>query len=466
MTAKILVVDDTPANVMLLQAKLTNEYYDVITAEDGYGALKQAKEHSPDLILLDVMMPGIDGFETCRRMKEDVEISHIPVVMVTALNSLADRVNGLQAGADDFLTKPIDDAALMARVRSLVRIKTLIDELRLRDKTGAEMGILSDDVNTFTKDVSGSRVLLVDDDRVQSKRIMDVLTKEFEVRLAEDSQASPEVAAKGDFDLVLVNTQLTDADGLRLALSMKTQEELRHTPLVIMVDEEERDVMLKGLELGVSDYISLPVDENELLARVKMQIRRKKYQDALKSNYRQTVSMAITDGLTGLYNRHFLSTHLSNMLDQAMTSKRPLAQLILDMDKFKNVNDTYGHDVGDEVLVALSKIIVDCIRSADLAVRYGGEEFVVLMPETDIMDAAPLAERIRSAVETTPFVVSHEVGQLHLTVSIGVSHLHLEGDTPEELHKRADEALYHAKNNGRNQVQFAVNSQLMSEGAE
>ncbi|MCH2547552.1 MAG: response regulator, partial [Alphaproteobacteria bacterium] len=112
MSALILVVDDTPANVMLLEAKLSNEYYDVVTAEDGFQAIKQAKEHSPDLILLDVMMPGMDGFETCRKMKADPEISHIPVVMVTALNSPEDRVNGLQAGADDFLTKPIDDAAL------------------------------------------------------------------------------------------------------------------------------------------------------------------------------------------------------------------------------------------------------------------------------------------------------------------------------------------------------------------
>lgn len=458
MSAKILVVDDTPANVMLLEAKLTNEYYDVVTAVDGFQAIQQAKAHSPDLILLDVMMPGMDGFETCRQMKADSSISHIPVVMVTALNSPQDRVNGLEAGADDFLTKPIDDAALMARVRSLVRIKTLIDELRMRDKTGAEMGVLGQGGdNSFIKDVSGSKVLLIDDDTVQSKYIGDILAARYKVTVVDKVDDTLRVALSDQFDCILVSTQLLDVDGLRLAMHLKTKEELRHVPLIIFVDEEERDVMLKGLELGVNDYISLPVDMNELHARVQTQIRRKKYQDALKSNYQQTISMAITDGLTGLYNRHFLATHLNNMVSHALHTGRPLSQIILDMDHFKRVNDTYGHDVGDEVLIRLGKIIVNAIRSADLAARYGGEEFVVLMPETDVFDAAEVAERIRLAVETTPFVVSHAVGKLNLTVSVGVSHLRTDGDTAQDLHKRADEALYRCKELGRNQVQLAIN---------
>lgn len=457
MSALILVVDDTPANVMLLEAKLNNEYYDVVTAADGFEALKQAKEHSPDLILLDVMMPGMDGFETCRQMKADHEISHIPVVMVTALNSPEDRVNGLQAGADDFLTKPIDDAALMARVRSLVRIKTLIDELRLRDQTGAEMGVLGEKNNSFTMDVSGSRVLVIDDDGVQSKYILDALAQKFQVELLTKIDDTIKVAAEGAFDCILISTQLAEVDGLRLAMHLKTKDELRHVPLIIMVDEEEREVMLKGLELGVNDYISLPPDMNELLARVQTQIRRKKFQDALKSNYQQTINMAITDGLTGLYNRHFLSTHLNNMVKQALQMGRPLSHIILDVDKFKSINDTYGHDVGDEVLIQLGKIVVNAIRSADLAARYGGEEFVVLMPETDIFDAAEVAERIRLSVERTPFKVSHAVGELRITVSVGVSHLRNDKDTSHELHKRADEALYRCKENGRNQVQLAVN---------
>ena len=149
MTAQILVVDDVPANVKLLEAKLASEYYDVISAKDGFEAIEKTKEHKPDLVLLDVMMPGMDGFEVCKKLKEDIEVSHIPIVMVTALSEKSDRLKGLDAGADDFITKPINDVALFARVKSLVRIKMLLDEVRLRDKTSIEMGIQPEVNNAF-----------------------------------------------------------------------------------------------------------------------------------------------------------------------------------------------------------------------------------------------------------------------------------------------------------------------------
>jgi two-component system cell cycle response regulator len=186
MTAQILVVDDVQANIKLLEAKLSSEYYDVISAKDGFEAISQAKEHKPDLILLDVMMPGMDGFETCKKLKEDAELSHIPVVMVTALSEKSDRLKGLESGADDFLTKPINDMALFARVRSLIRIKLLLDELRLRDKTSLQMGIQPSKENAFISDVSGAKILLVDDDEVQGKQIMAKLSETYTVEWKKD----------------------------------------------------------------------------------------------------------------------------------------------------------------------------------------------------------------------------------------------------------------------------------------
>lgn len=452
MPALVLVVDDVPANVKLLEAKLTNEYYDVVTAKDGFEAIEQAKKCKPDLILLDVMMPGIDGFETCRKIKEDYEISHIPVVMVTALSESSDRVKGLEAGADDFLTKPINDIALFARVKSLVRIKVLLDELRLRDQTGMQMGVLEEGKNTFTSDVSGSRILVIDDDVVQLKKIVDRLAIDFKVEGASKPDAAMNVAVNGNFDLIIISTQLSDTDGLRLAAHFKSQEEIRNLPILILVDEDDQRAMLKGLEMGINDYIILPVDGNEMLARVKTQIRRKKYQDTLRSNYQQTINRAITDGLTGLYNRHYLNTHLDNLVRHALNNNKPLSLMIMDMDHFKQVNDNYGHDTGDEILKLLSEIIIKSIRSADLAARFGGEEFVVLMPETEAQQAKDVAERIRKTVETTDMKVSHAVGSLKKTISIGVAFLNEMGDSGPALLKRADEVLYKAKHGGRNMV--------------
>ncbi|MGE0755077.1 MAG: PleD family two-component system response regulator [Alphaproteobacteria bacterium] len=452
MTAQILVVDDVVANIKLLEAKLASEYYDVLSAKDGYEALERAKQNMPDIILLDVMMPGMDGFETCRKLKEDPELAHIPVVMVTALSEQSDRLKGLESGADDFLTKPINDMALFARVKSLVRIKVLLDELRLRDKTGLQMGIKPIEANT---NVDGSKVLLLDDDEVQGKQVVTRLKEIYDVQWEKESENALQKAVDGKFDAIVISTLLMDADGLRLASQIKGHEETRNIPLLVLVDEDDQRIMLKALEMGMNDYLTVPVDRNEMAVRLKTQIRRKKYQDALKSQYQQSMSMAVTDGLTGLYNRHYLNIHLENMVQQSLQHHKNLALAIMDMDHFKSVNDTYGHDAGDLVLKQLADRIIQAARSTDLIARFGGEEFVVLMPETDPQNALNAASRLRELVENTPFRLDDGT-ELTRTVSIGIANLHPEGDAPEALLKRADEALYSAKHSGRNTVKTST----------
>lgn len=453
MTALVLVVDDIPANVKLLEAKLSSEYYDVVSATDGFEAIKEAKIHKPDIILLDVMMPGMDGFETCKKIKEDPEISHIPIVMVTALSEKSDRLKGLDSGADDFLTKPINDMALFARVKSLIRIKMLLDELRLRDKTSTQMGIESD--NDMLSDVSGAKVLLVDDDAIQGKQIVAKLGETYTVEWLEEVEDAVAKSMADEYDAILISTTLGDIDGLRLASQIKSQEETRNVPLLVLVDEDDTRLMYKSLELGINDYLTMPIDRNEMTARVRTQIRRKRYQEALRCNYQKSISMAVTDGLTGLYNRHYLDTHLSNMVLEGLKNSKPLALMIMDMDHFKEVNDTHGHDAGDMILKQLAEIIINTVRSSDLAARFGGEEFVVLMPETDSQAATTTASRVREAVESADFKINAQGDTIKKTISIGVSTMKPDGDTGEDLMKRADTMLYEAKNGGRNQVKIA-----------
>lgn len=455
MTARILVVDDILPNIKLLEIKLKSEYYDVLTAQDGYQAIEAARTELPDLILLDVMMPGIDGFETCRQLKDDPEVAHIPVVMVTALNQPSDRVKGLEAGADDFITKPINDTALFARVKSLVRIKTLIDELRLRDRTEVQMGF-TDNTYQGQLDVSGSSITVIDDDIVQGKQVCEALAPLYKAELIDDPVEDDGRIFAGEPDLLIVSTQLVDADGLRLCSRLKSHENTRAVPILMVIEEDDERSLIKGLEIGVNDYIVSPLDMNELQARVRTQLRRKQYQDALRSNYRKSISMAITDNLTRLYNRYYLDTHLGNMISQAHHGRRPFSVMIMDVDHFKLVNDTYGHQSGDEVLEQMAQIILQSTRSTDLAARFGGEEFVVVMPETDIHMAETVAQRIRAKVEQTPFRLTHEVGQLNKTISIGLAQLGGPEDTGADILRRADEALYTAKQNGRNQVRLAA----------
>ncbi|MES2906258.1 MAG: PleD family two-component system response regulator [Pseudomonadota bacterium] len=450
MTARILVVDDLPVNVKLLEARLTAEYFDVVTANTGMAALEILEKTPCDLILLDVMMPEMDGFETCRRIKANQKTQHIPVVIVTALDQPADRVNGLEAGADDFLTKPISDIAMLTRVRSLVRLKQLTDELRLRTETTQEMGI---NLPASSHDFSGERgrILLVDDKPTSYERLMSAFRDKHHLEIETNPQEGLLRASEGVHDLIIVNLGLKDFDGLRLCSQIRSVERLRHLPILIIVEPDEQARLMRGLEMGVNDYLVRPIDRNELYARVATQIRRKRYTDYLRDTVQFSLEQAITDPLTGLHNRRYMESHLGALVTQTAARGKDLSLLVLDIDHFKAINDTHGHDAGDDVLREFARRMKKAVRGIDLVCRMGGEEFVVVMPEADISIAYTVAERIREKVAVVPFPIHDGTEFVQATISIGVAMLKA-GDTAEQLLKRADSALYAAKRNGRNRV--------------
>ena len=449
----MLIVDDIPTNVRLLEARLSAEYFDVVTAASGAEALKICEAGEIDIILLDVMMPEMDGFEVCKRLKADRRTHHIPVLMITALDQPSDRVRGLEVGADDFLTKPVDDVQLMARVKSLVRLKALTDELRARARTGQEIAI-EDAMRAMDKiNSEDGRILVVDTDTRQTERIRGYLGATNRI----DALANPADAAMavsgGDYELVLVSMALGDFDPLRVCSQMRTAELTRSLPIILIAEEEDRPRVVRGLDLGVNDFIMRPVERNELMARVRTQIRRQRYATELRQSVTNTLALAVTDELTGLYNRRYFDRHLAIMLEKAQAQERDMALMLIDMDFFKAVNDTHGHDTGDAVLREFADRLRRNIRGVDLACRFGGEEFVVLMPDTDYRQAQNVAERVRNAVAELSFEAAGG-RPLTVTVSVGVALNESEADTPEVMLKRADVALYRAKREGRNRVVF------------
>ena len=449
MSARILVVDDIEANVRLLQAKLEAEYYEVIPARDGPEALRLAVETRPDIALLDVMMPGMDGFEVCRRLRGDPATRHIPIVMVTALDGRRDRLTGLEAGADDFLTKPIDDVTLMARVRSLTRLKLVIDELRQREASGRRMGVI-EGVGARLNG-SGGRVIIADDSATQGRRILDELSIEHRPVL----ETTPEralVAARARADVLIVNIAAKGFDGLRLIAQARSDEATRHLPILAVWDPSEKTRAVKALEIGANDLLARPIDPEEMAARVKTLIRQKRYTDFLRHNLDHSLELAVTDPLTGLHNRRYMSGQLGALVKRATLGGDPVAALVIDIDHFKRVNDTFGHDVGDEVLREFAVRLATNVRAIDLACRLGGEEFVVIMPDSGLEAAHKVAERLRLHISGSPFRVQGADEPLSVTVSIGVAATLGDGDAPEALIKRADAAVYDAKRSGRNQV--------------
>jgi two-component system cell cycle response regulator len=461
MSARVLVVDDILPNVKLLEAKLASEYYDVLTATGGAEALQKVATQSPDIVLLDVMMPGMDGFEVCRRIKADPSTAHIPVVIVTALTDTADRIRGLEAGADDFLSKPLNDTALMSRVRSLVRLKMTVDEWRVRENTATQLGVVDKAATAMNEPVENAHILVIEDQSYESKKFQEVLIADNDtIDIVESGAQAMSMLNTNSYDLVAISLNLKNEDGLRFCSHLRSGDRTRSIPILMIANDDDMQRIAHGLEIGAHDYILRPVERNELLARIRSQIRRKRFQERLRSNFELSLSMALTDPLTGLYNRRYFEVHLQKLLSKNEESRKALAILALDIDHFRDFNNKYGHAVGDAVLKIFAARIKNSLRSFDLVARLGGEEFVVILPDISVEMAYFIGERLRRSIADEPFSVNVEGGAVKVTTSVGGAIISAGENEMEGALKRADDALYKAKELGRNTVVFDKKGQI------
>ena len=252
----------------------------------------------------------------------------------------------------------------------------------------------------------------------------------------------------------MVSLNLDNEDGLRLCSHLKSNERSRAVPIMMMGTDEDMKRIAHGLEIGVNDYLIRPLERSELLARSRTQIRRKRFQERLRASFEVSLSMALTDSLTGLYNRRYLEVHLEKLLKKNQENNKAMAVMMIDIDHFKPVNDTYGHKAGDEALKIFSKRLVDNLRSFDLVARLGGEEFVVILPDISERRTYMVAERLRRAVQDELFEVGAPEGPIKVTTSIGAAIIEPGEHTVQQVLERADKMVYNAKESGRNSVVF------------
>ena len=364
MPARILVVDDVVINVKLMQAKLTAEYFDVLVAYGGQEAIDIARRELPDIILLDVMMPVIDGYQVCRTLKDDSRTAHIPIIMVTALDQPFDRVSGLECGADDFITKPVQDPILFARIRSLVRLKTVTDELRMREATNNSLGADGSNPSTqLKKKPTGADILLVEDRPRSASHVSEALSDMGRVTTISDGNDVLETLRRTPCEVLIVSLSLADSDGLRICSHVRASEITRALPILAIVEDGDSERLIRALDIGVNDCIARPLDTQEIIARVRTQVRRGRYERSLRELLHTNLRMAVTDSLTGLFNRHYMQTHLDRLVAE-IGPKKPLSVLMLDIDYFKPVNDKYGHAAGDAVLVEVAHCIQQAARNS------------------------------------------------------------------------------------------------------
>jgi two-component system, cell cycle response regulator len=448
---KILIVDDDPTNVKLLAAKLGDSNYTILKAYGGEEALQKARSENPDLVLLDVMMPGMNGLEVTAHLKNGPETAGIPIVLVTALDGPDNKTRGLEAGADDFLNKPVHSAELKARVKSLLRLKRYSDQLKARTHArGMVIDPLSGD--DPMSDLRLPNLLIVEDSPSDAKLIKSLLNSlACNLSIVTSGEEALSICNNRQIDIMILDMLLPGMDGYEVVRRVKENPATHTTQIIVVTSLQDIESKIKGYESGVDDFLVKPINFNEFRARVNSLIKKKAYHDRLMGNLEVAVQAAITDKLTGAYNNGYLQHYLKNELKRADRHHHPVSLLMLDIDNFKRVNDRYGHLAGDHLLKEIAAKLAKSIREIDVLARFGGDEFAIILPYTHKENAAAVAERIRLEVENGAVAMSGQPA-LAVSVSIGVAEYVPGVDSAQDVIQKADNALYTAKFNGKNKV--------------
>ena len=455
MAGRILVVDDVATNRIVMKVKLSAACYTVDQAENGAAALAAARDTRPDLILLDVMMPDMSGLDVCRALKRDPITAGIPVVLITALSDRDARMEGLEAGADDFLTKPVEEVTLLARVRSLLRARDTVRELQLRDETASALGFAEPAAGFHGKDRPGRIALVAPGPRgavLWRAAIEDRLGADIRIIPRETALTQAGEDGKDQPDVFVIPVDLAQRnEGLRLLSDLRSRPGTRHAATVMVLPEGDSERAAIALDLGASDVLHDPFDAKELAIRIGAQLDRKRQSDRMRAGLRAGLEAAITDPLTGLHNRRYALHRMEQMLGRGGQS---LAVMMIDLDYFKTINDRHGHAAGDQVLQQVANRLRAELRGADLLARIGGEEFLVVLADKDRAGAIDCAERLRDAVGGKAFDLGENVLPIRVTASVGLALPDTPGgaQSAETLIRQADAALYDAKAHGRDQV--------------
>ncbi len=447
----ILIVDDEPLNRKLLSGMLEAENYHLITAEDGESALGIINQQLPDIILLDIMMPGMDGYEITRKLKSCPDTCSIPIILITALSAYDDKIKGLEAGADEFLNKPVQTEELITRVQSLLRMKEYHE--RLTNKVLTEENFTRQpQLKTPSADQQEQQVVLVVEDNPKYRRLVQLHLQgePYRLLMASNGKEALALIEHEAIDCLLIDIMLPDMDGFSICEKLQNNEAYPHIQTVGITSTEDLSLKIKGIETGFDDYLIKPVNFTELKVRIKALLRKKAYLDQLQDKYQAVFQQAISDQLTGLYNNSYFKHFLGIDIQKADRQEYPISLIMADVDNFKLVNDLHGHITGDLVLKEIAATLKKSIRITDVAARYGGEEFALILPYTDPDSAMVLADRILEAVRAYPFAADAVEQGLPITLSLGIATYPYHASSATELLERADQLLYQSKKKGKN----------------
>lgn len=458
MHGKILVIDPIATNRIVLRVKLAASHYEMMQAASISEAMRTIKADVPDMILCADTLSDGGPLQLTEQLRKTGLMGKVPIVVISAAGTEKDRHALFSAGVEDVLEKPVDDRLLLARTRSVMRACASASEWKLRDGTSRALGFAEPNAAFGAKET----VCVITEDPASIELLRKTVAASTKACV---STCTPATAVDVDkngkapdaFVMMVKPGETTDM--LDLLATIRSHGATRHSAILVVQSEPDPQLGAQMLDMGANDLMRIESDPAELGLRLDALMARKRMSDALRDTLRSGVEAAVIDPLTGLHNRRYAMPHLARIADRAEQTRKPFAVMVADMDHFKRINDTMGHAAGDAVLVETARRLRENLRAVDLVARIGGEEFLIVMPSTGLVDAKKAAQRLCKMIRNTPFEVPGQSMPITATISIGMTVCDPGKNTKlvvplsaETLLGRADKALYGAKAEGRNRV--------------
>jgi two-component system cell cycle response regulator len=458
---RVLIAEDSTVARKLLERNLQQLGYEVVAAEDGAQAWAAYQQAPTPIVITDWEMPQMNGVELCRAIRQHPTEQYTYLMMLTARGQKEDKLEALDAGADAFLSKPLDIAELQANLRVAERILQAEADLQAQKR---QLQDLNEELISQNEQLQQSYRLV----EYANRRFVELFehvpvacfTVDMEGSIREWNLAAQQLYGYSKEEVLFQPFYAKAFRGANASHVHDILQRVMQGSIVTGIESEDYDSE-GNLHYVIRSVFPIRNPNREVVGAIVSAVDvtyRVEYENQLKALNQKLQSLAVTDGLTGLHNHRAFQDYLEEQFQVAMRNRQPLAVILMDVDHFKQYNDTYGHQAGDEVLRQVAQILSAHVREGDFVARYGGEEFVIVLPRTDLESAVAVAERLREAVQSAEWRLRPVTG------SFGVACIRPDMETRQELIEAADQALYQAKKNGRNRVE-AWNYRLLLKAA-